>query len=271
MKNNLIEKQVLKLVKKEYITPYLIRVTLHSEDINAYRICKLGVNNKIFIPPTGVDKVYLPQLNSETKEWEQPAEELRPFIRTYTHRGIDFEKNELVIDFVNHGENGPASKWAIQAKEGDELGVAMKLIDTPLYPESDWYFFVADATAIPVISCILQDLPKNAIGIAIIEKPTEEDDLELIKPKDFEIIWVTNKHPELGSELAAKARSVSIPENVKRFAYVAAEFTTVKDLRNYFRKELGWTKDELYAFSYWKAGVSEDKSVEVRHEENKSI
>lgn len=271
MKNNLIEKQVFKLVKKEYITPYLIRATLHSNDISAYKICKLGVNNKIFIPPNGVDKVHLPELNLETKQWEQPAEELRPFVRTYTHRGIDLDKNHMIIDFVNHGDNGPASRWAINSKEGDELGIAMKLFDTPLYPESDWYFFVADATAIPVISCILEDLPEQAKGIAIIEKPTNENDLELIKPKNFEIIWLTNEHPELGSELSQKVRSITIPNVCTKFAYVAAEFSTVKDLRNYFRKELDWTKEELYAFSYWKAGSSEDKSVEDRHDENKSI
>jgi len=56
-----------------------------------------------------------------------------------------------------------------------------------------------------------------------------------------------------------------------RFGYVACEFLAVKEIRNYLRKELGWTSDELYAYSYWKSGVAEDKSVKDRQAERKSM
>lgn len=91
------------------------------------------------------------------------------------------------------------------------------------------------------------------------------------KPVDFELVWIHNSQPEKGSELSSAARLISIPEEVSKFAYVAAEFSTVKDLRNYFRKELGWNREELYAYSYWKSGVAEDRSVSERQAEKKSM
>ncbi len=64
---------------------------------------------------------------------------VRPVIRTYTHRGIDLEKNEIWIDFVVHGDEGPASKWALRAKEGDILGLLMKDGKTEWYAQADNY------------------------------------------------------------------------------------------------------------------------------------
>ncbi|SUP54049.1 Vibriobactin utilization protein ViuB [Weeksella virosa] len=266
-----IARKEFELVGKEYITPHYIRVTLQCDDISPYANCTLGVNNKIMIPPTGVDRVYFPTLTKKGFDHTSVEEHLRPIIRTYTHRYIDLEKNQLQIDFVHHGENGPASAWAIHAEKGDKIGVVMKAQKTELYPPADWYFLIGDATAIPVIASILESLPQDAKGIVLLETPTKEDEQNLQKPDGITIKWLHNLHPEKGSELAKIAQQHTIPSIENKFAYVAAEFSTVKVLRNYFRKELGWTRDELYAYSYWKAGFAEDKSVTSREEEKNSF
>lgn len=258
------------LVKKENLTPNLIRVTLKGNDVSPYQICTIGVNNKIFIPPVGIDEVHFSETNPETGELILPPLEVRPNIRTYTHRGIDVANNLLIIDFVNHGENGPASRWAMYAKEGAKLGVAMKLKQAPLHPQADWYFLIGDATALPVISCILEALPQNAKGTVLLEVATKEDELEITKPNGINIVWLHNQHPEKGSVLGQQSKKILIPNDCTKFAYIAAEFSTVKELRSYFRKELNWSKDELYAYSYWKSGVAEDKSVTERQEEKNS-
>ena len=103
------------------------------------------------------------------------------------------------------------------------------------------------------------------------ETPGVEDEQILEKPSDFELIWLHNPTPEKGSKLAQKAKAIALPENGSKFGYLAAEFDTVKELRTYFRKELAWTKAELYAYSFWKAGVAEDRSVSDRREEKESI
>lgn len=75
------------------------------------------------------------------------------------------------------------------------------------------------------------------------------------------------------SELAKRAKEIITEhsDEMSKFGYVAAEFDTVKELRNYLRKELNWTKDELYAYSYWKFGKAESASEADRRAEKASL
>jgi len=259
---------VLSVARKEYITPHYIRVYLTGADVQRFANTTVGVNNKILVPPKGVNEIFFPSFDYEKKEWNHPEPGVRPFVRTYTHRGIDTQRNELWIDFVAHGEEGPASAWALKAEQGDKLGVLMKDGKSELYAPAQSYVLVGDATALPVLSAILEDLPETAVGNCIIEVPEEADIQQLHTKASVTFEWLTNAHPEKGSRLADAVKELQLPQT-DRFAYVAAEFSSVKEIRNYLRKEKGWNREELYAYSYWKAGVAEDKSTADRqHEKN---
>lgn len=200
-------------------------------------------------------------------QWKPQPIEIRPTVRTYTHRGIDLEKNEIWIDFVAHGDEGPASAWAIDATKGDLLGIMMKDGKTKLYNRADHYLLVADATGIPVIASILEDLPATAKGICILEVGSIADEQRLNTSADIRFIWIYNEHPQKGSLLAETVKQQVLPEGF-RTGYVAAEFSSVKEIRTYLRKEKQWKQEEIYAYSYWKSGVTEDKSAADRHQEN---
>jgi len=262
-----ISKNVFRVTDKQYITPHYIRVKLISDEETGFEKCSLGANNKIFIPPHGQKEVKFATFDNDRGEWVMPDENFIPIVRTYTHRALDPITNEISIDFVNHGENGPASSWARNAQVNDQLGVAMKLRETSHYPEVDWYLLVADATAIPVLCCILESLPESAKGYCIIEIPSEEDKHPEVKHPGFQIQWLINPKPETESNLSNVARQVELPNELSKFAYVACEYSSVKNLRSYFKDELGWTNKDYYAFSYWKAGVAEDRSAQERREE----
>lgn len=264
-----IIRNVLRLKKREFVTPHLIRITLEGESVQEYKNCTLGNNNKIFVPPAGVKEVHFKVYNEASEEWFIPEDHLLPQIRTYTHRAIDLDKNEMVIDFVNHGDGGPASRWALQAEIGDELGVAMKDVAKELYPPAHYYLLVGDATALPVLSCILESLPANVKCVCAIEVHGPADELVINTKADVEFIWLHNQHPEEGSELADRIKEVAIPEQ-NRFSYVAAEYSTVKAIRSYLRSEKGFSNQEFYAYSYWKAGVAEDQSAKDRKVEKES-
>jgi len=250
---------ILTVKHMEYLSPHYIRVTLTGEDVSLFKDTTIGVNNKIFLPVKGNSEIHLDPQKS--------------IMRTYTHRGINLDKKELTIDFVAHGEAGPASAWAIHAKPGDKLGVAMKNISSELYPEADWYLLVGDATGIPVLAAILESLPASAKGIAFIEVLNKEEEIPLMTAADIQINWVHNSSPGEKSPLATAVRNVNLPDRKDGtyFSYVAAEFTTVKEIRHFLRKEKGWEKEDLYAYSYWKYGKSEDGSVKERQEEKQSL
>ncbi|WP_292009878.1 siderophore-interacting protein [Chryseobacterium sp.] len=254
--------------RKEYITPHYIRVYLYGDGLQTVQDnTTVGVNNKILIPPKGADKIYFPKIDSKKMQWIYPPEEVRPTIRTYTHRGVNAKRKELWIDFVSHGDEGPASAWAINAKKGDLLGVLMSNEKTELYKTVQNYVFVGDATAIPVIGSILEELPISAKGVCIIEVFDENDKQNLFTKASIELIWIYNTHPQMGSELANWLKKLPLPEE-DRFAYIAAEFTTVKNIRQYLRKERLWNRDEVSAYSHWKSGISEDRSEAERRKEN---
>lgn len=267
MEKVVIAKHVFRVTSKELITPHYIRIRLMSDEDIEFDKCIPGANNKIFIPPVGSKEVHFATFDSEKAEWVMPDENVKPIVRTYTHRAIDPISKEITIDFVNHGDNGPASSWARNAKISDQLGVAMKIRNKELYPPSDWYFLIGDATAIPVICCILESLPASAKGQCIMEIASPEDIHPEVYHPGFEIQWIYNQHPEKGSELTHKVKDVLIPKGLKTFAYVACEYQSVKDIRTYFKEILNWTNQEFYAFSYWQAGVAEDKSIQDRHSE----
>lgn len=268
-----VDRGIFKLKERTYLTPHYIRITLQGEDTPKFSKTTIGVNNKIFLAPEGCDKVYLPQFDFEKGQWEPMEEAIRPSIRTYTHRGINLKTNELYIEFVAHGDEGPASKWAIQAPIGAELGVAMGTEPSELYPVANRYILVGDGTAIPVLRSILEDLPVDAQVKAFIEVETQEDIQQLVTKANASIEWIINPTPGQNTILAEKAVDYIESEGdmESKFAYVAAEFSNVKILRNFLRKEKNWTKDELYAYSYWKFGKAENASEADRRAEKSSL
>lgn len=262
-----VARHLFRVVGKTYKTPHYISIQLQGEGARDFAQCTPGANNKIFLHRAWdrhrIEEPVVP-------DWDTFYGEENPVVRTYTHRAIDKEQDIITIDFIFHGDGGPASHWAHKAAPGDFLGVAMKMKSAPLVPETDWYLLVGDATAIPVLSCILESLPVNAKGKCILEVATVADIHTDLRHEGIEIEWLINPHPEQGSLLADEARKIELPAGVGTFAYVAAEYRTVKALRWYFREELLWEAKKFYAFSYWKAGMAEDQSAADRQAEKGS-
>lgn len=84
--------QALKVTRKEFITPHYIRIYLTGDDISAFENTTIGVNNKIFIPPKGLNEIHFPEFDYEKMQWKTQPEDIKPVIRTYTHRGIALKK-----------------------------------------------------------------------------------------------------------------------------------------------------------------------------------
>lgn len=247
-------REVMTVTRSEQITPHYIRVYLTAQADTIANIANMtvGVNNKILVPHKGSNQIDLNDKSTFT-------------MRTYTHRGVNIESQEIWLEFVAHGDASPASGWAMHAKAGDKLGVMMKPKTKPLYPTVDNYLLVGDATAIPVLGAILESLPSTATGQCIIEVHGKADEQDLANPANLAITWLHNPTPGQGGQLADMVTTLTLP-NDNRFAYIACEFEAVKTIRQHLKNH-GWGKGELHAMSYWKAGVAEDKSAADRRAE----
>ena len=252
-------KGILTVKEKIQLTPHYIRVVLEGDNLANFSIAQIGDNNKIILPKDKNSPIVLPE-----KGLAGSGE--KPIVRTYTLRALDLEKGEMTIDFVAHGDEGLASKWALQAEVGDELGVLMKDKGKQLIQPADYVVFIGDHTALPVISVMLEQLPSNAKGKAIIEVFSEEDVLDLTKPDGVELVWVFNDEPGKTSALPHQVAQLEFPKDQSRFVFSATEYAASKFIVNMLRDNFNLISNEFRTTSYWKYGQDEEDSRQTRSE-----
>jgi len=250
---------VLTVKEKIYLTPHYIRIVL-TGDVGAFRNARPGDNNKLLIPENG-SRVELPDFGQRGGRNGGN----RALMRTYTLRYLDLSNNLMTIDFVAHGENGPASKWAMLAKAGDELGVLMKKKEKSLFQPAASYLIAGDHTALPVIGVILETLPPTSKGMAIIEVHSETDIQELTKPIGMDIVWKTNSLPGETSSLPGLLSTFDFSQD-DWFVFVAAESQAVNEAQAILRNSENLSRNQWQAYSYWKYGQSEESSAGARRE-----
>ena len=166
---------------------------------------------------------------------------------------------ELDIDFVAHGDNGPASRWATHAKAGDFLGFmgpgAPKVTDF----SADWYLVAADPSSIPVAAATLESMPRDAKGIAIFEAPEIDDQQAIDAPAGIDIHWLIHPHPTAPSQQQEEfLRAFDWPEGRVQTC-IAGESGVIRALRAMLHQERKIPREDTYISGYWKIGLVEDE------------
>ena len=193
--------------------------------------------------------------------------------RSFTVRHFRKKDLELDLDFLLHGESGPASKWAISAKEEDTLEIAGPGPAKIAPPEANWYVFVGDMTALPAIAVNLEKLRNDATGIALIEVMSSKDIQALKKPPGLDIQWIINRSPLKGcSELMDQFFSIKWCSR-NPYAWVAGEFELMRGAKKFLKEKRNLPKNSMYLSCYWK--IDEDnegmKKAKALFEHNQSI
>jgi NADPH-dependent ferric siderophore reductase len=263
-----IVKEKFFLKRKEYVTPHLIRLHIGSDDVEIFKETTLGGTCKLSFPPLGIRDIHFAEYDADKKKWYTPSDKFKPVTRTYTLRGINAEENELIVDVADHGDNGPGSRWARNAKIGDRIGVSMKAKKKELAPKTDFICLAADLTGLPVISAIIESLPATTKGVVCVEIPTKEDVHTIETKANLKFKWIVNPNRGKGTALAKLVTKQNFPKRNegKRFAYIAGESQSIKEIKSFFKDDLEWKKDEFYCTSHWKAGKAERNGLEDCHE-----
>lgn len=238
--------QILTIKSKSFVTPSMLRITFEGDCVQSFEDDFAGAYIKLELTQDGRSFV-----GSGASQEEQS-------LRTYSIRHLDKAKNQIDVDFVIHGnsiEAGLASYWAQQAEVGDRLSVRGPGSIKTIEPEAQWCFIVADMTGIPAASTVLETLNDNLSGYAVFEVNTKEDIQNIDAPEGVEFRWVVKGE---GRELAEEVESLEWKEG-KPGVWCATEFSTMRQLRKYFRNEREVERDEIYISSYWKQGRTEDQ------------
>ncbi len=250
----------LTVKKSQSITPNMRRVTLTGDDLAEFPEGCEGGYVKLLFPCAGETQLPSP----EAVDAGAPV-----IMRTYTVRYFNKSDLTLDIDLVLHGQSkaspdhpshsGPASGWAARTQAGDHMLMygpgKVKFAQT----DADWFLFAGDMTALPAISCQLEQLPANARGYAVIEINSDQDQQDLKKPEGIKIIWAVNSHPDSENTVLSDAVT-ALPWLSGHVAiWAACEFSNMRLLRSYFKTEKHVNRDQIYVSSYWKMGQTEDK------------
>ena len=252
--------RVFTVINSTQLTENMQRITFKAEDLSTFDMESEGGYIKLMFNDNG------------GTDLSEIAEGTRPMMRTYTVRNLRKEQNELDVDFVRHHHTnkimtvetgGFASAWAQNAVNGNTISIAGPGSIKGLNHNADWFFLVADMTALPALSAKLEALPATAVGYAVIEINHQSDKQTLTKPQGLELVWVIKSNAQdLTDTVRAqewKAGRVSV--------WSACEFNQMRALRTYFRNEKEVDKDELYISSYWKEGCTEDGHKVAKHED----
>jgi NADPH-dependent ferric siderophore reductase len=162
----------------------------------------------------------------------------------------------LRIDFVLHGDAGPASAWATQAQPGDELVIAGPR-GSKLLPEGmSRLLLVADESALPAVSRwrerVPGGVPVEALLIVHDEAVAEYLPAELADRARIEWLPATAR-PE---EIESSVREMADGADERAFAFLAGEATMLVPLRTLLRGLLPDGRDQVAASGYWRRGVA---------------
>lgn len=188
----------------ERLAPHFTNVTFAGDDLDEFGTAGLDQRVKVVLPLPEIGFAAFPEGDDWYTAWRELPTELRNPFRTYTVRAVRPELREVDIVFVGHGDTGPASAWAEQAAPGDQIVLIGpdelspgRTVGIDWRPgDVDTLLLAGDETAAPAIASILESLPSDATGVALIEVPAHGDRLDVRAPAGVEVRWLTRADDE---------------------------------------------------------------------------
>jgi NADPH-dependent ferric siderophore reductase len=237
------------LARRTQVSASLVKFTFTGPDVGHMATYAPDQRVKLFFPEGGGSLDPLFEIAKlEEHDWYTAYRALpdaqRPSARTYTIRALRPEQAEVDVEFVLHGDNGPASRWAMHARPGGRL--AMTAPDANAEGPKQGYewkppqsvrriLIIADETALPAAAGILEtldDLPLKPKVEALLEVPRSDDVQPL--PQAAKLHWLARdadpgcQHGEL---LMRALRDIDLHKEIQALGGTPAN-PTISDTSN---------------------------------------
>lgn len=246
-----------RVLRTERLTKHFVLVTLGGAELTDFEFLGRDQFVRLFLPRRGQDRLYMPE--AADRRWVEQLYAMppsrQPHVRNYSVRRFDPEALEMDLEFVDHGDAGPASAWASAACPGDEVGV---LADGVYYqpPEGvDRHLLVGDESAVPALLSILEQAPEDLRGHAYLEVPSVDDVRPVIAPSGVRVHWLPRADPHtVPGRLALETVSAAPLPQGRPYCFVAGENALPTGLRRVLVREHGVPKDDITFVGYWRHG-----------------
>ena len=276
--------------------PSFLRVTFTGPDLDRFADNGYDQRIKLALPLVDGGAAELPDGPDWYQRWRDlPAEERSP-IRTYTVRAARPAAYEIDVDVALHGDGGPATRWARRARLGDRLALVGPDAGWPgghggvefRSPAGATLLLAGDETAAPAICAILDRLPDDAHGHAVVEVPTEGDELPCRVPAGVTVTWLPRGGAPHGSRLTDAVTALAArllprptgspaglppaevdvdrealwevperPADATLYAWLAGEAAVIRGLRRHLVTDRGLDRRAVAFMGYWRAGRAE--------------
>jgi len=280
------------LKERRVLSPSLHRLVFTGADVARMKTEGPDQRIKVFFPVPGQDAPDVPSGEDWYARYRALADDQRPPMRTYTLRQLRAAQGEVDVDFVLHGETGPASRWATRARPGDR--VVLLAPDAECAESSEGWewkppagvgqvLLVADETALPAVAGILEELAAQVDPprvLALLEVAGEGGAIALKAPPTAELMWLPRGQAAYGQALvqAVQARlgasSVVAGDALDEidvdaqilweqsdagvagpfYAWVAGEAGAVMAIRRHLVRDCGLDRRALTFMGYWRQG-----------------
>ncbi|MEN5291626.1 siderophore-interacting protein [Stenotrophomonas lactitubi] len=281
------------LKERRVLSPSLDRMVFTGADVARMKTEGPDQRIKVFFPLPGQDAPDVPSGEDWYARYRALPDDARPPMRTFTIRQLRAEECEVDVDFVLHGETGPASHWATHARPGDRVVLLAPDADCVDSSEGwEWkppagvgqVLLVADETALPAVAGILEELAGLADPprtLALLEIAQAGDAVPLKAPATAELVWLPRGQEVHGQRLlqavqARLAAASAVAEGAEldeidvdaqilweqadasadgaMYAWVAGEAGAVMAIRRYLVKDCGLDRRAITFMGYWRQG-----------------
>jgi len=223
------------LKRKAPLSAHLWRFTFEGPEVSQMATLAPDQRIKIFFP----DPQGRPPAMALAPDWyaryKKQDVETRPPMRTYTIRALRAQDGEVDVDFVLHGETGPASTWATRARPGERLQIMAP--NAAFEGDGGGYewkppqglkrlLLIADETALPAVAGILEGLsalPAPPITEAFVEIPSVDDMIALATWPGLSIEWMPRNLDAPGARMLGAAQRAALPTTASKAAPILAE------------------------------------------------
>ncbi|MGW6918982.1 siderophore-interacting protein [Kitasatospora sp. NPDC054939] len=250
------------------ITPQMVRVTFDADTLEDTVGTTPDQQVKLCFPRPGQSVPVLPEQSEDATGWYHAflaiPEDERPWMRSFTVRRRRPGSSLLDIDFVLHGDAGPATAWAGRARPGDQLGMVgpSAIYARPATadePAGGVLLLAGDETALPAVATLVEALPAGARAVAYLEVADAAEEQALATDADLTVHWLHRDGTPPGhSDLLPQAlRAAEFPEGIAR-AWIAGESGVVRALRRHLVADRGLDKRAVEFSGYWRVKLTQD-------------
>jgi len=235
------------------IVPSIVRVTLAGPELSGFASVGPTDHVKVFFPDPATGELTVPTVGADGIQ--RPTSGVI-ISRDFTPLGVHLDADggaTLDLDFVQHGDDGPASAWSSRATVGSPLAIGgprrSRLAPTGL----GRLLVIADETALPSTRRWLGIVPASVPVTALFD--VADDSVEGYFEGGADRVdaeWLVREGGP--GQLEESLRSLG-PIDDDTFVFMAGEATTLVPLRRYLRYELGLPAEQVVASGYWKRGI----------------